>query len=102
MFLRFLDLVRVKGKNEPVKVYELVAFRHSVAQNIADSVGLYQEGFDLYLKKNWDGAIKKFQASELAKGKKDKSAHMLIARCQDYKISPPPKDWDGVFTRTTK
>jgi len=102
MFLRFLDLVRVKGKNEPVKVYELVAFKNNVAQNIADSVGLYQEGFDLYLKKNWDAAIKKFQAAELAKGKKDKSAHMLIARCQDYKISPPPKDWDGVFTRTTK
>ncbi|NCN10032.1 MAG: HAMP domain-containing protein [Leptospira sp.] len=102
MFTRFLDLVRVKGKNEPVRVYELVNFNNNITQNQSDSVGLYQEGYSLYLNRNWDGAIRKFEESERAKGKKDKSSIMLVNRCQDYKSSPPPKDWDGVFTRTTK
>jgi adenylate cyclase len=100
--IRILDLVRVKGKNEPVRVYELVSGKSSIPQNLADSVGLYEQGFNLYLARNFDGAIAKFQESEKAKGKKDKSSNILITRCQDYKISPPSKDWDGVFTRTTK
>jgi adenylate cyclase len=100
--IRILDLVRVKGKNEPVRVYELVSGKTSIPQYLADSVGLYEQGFNLYLARNWDAAIAKFQESEKAKGKKDKSSNILITRCQDYKISPPSKDWDGVFTRTTK
>lgn len=100
--IRILDLVRVKGKNEPVRVYELVSGKTSIPQYLADSVGLYEQGFNLYLARNWDAAITKFQESEKAKGKKDKSSNILITRCQDYKISPPFKDWDGVFTRTTK
>jgi adenylate cyclase len=100
--LRILDLVRVKGKNEPVRVYELVGFLDSTQQNIRDSVGFYQQGFDLYLKMEWDRAIQSFEKAIQAKSGKDKSSSMLIARCQEYKQKSPGKDWDGVFTRTTK
>lgn len=102
MFTRLLDLVRVKGKNEPVKVYELVSFRSSISPNLQDMVGHYQEGLDQYLKGNWDQAIARFEKAIQAKTMKDKSSSMLITRCKDYKINPPGKDWDGVFTRETK
>jgi adenylate cyclase len=37
-----------------------------------------------------------------AKGKKDKSSSMLVERCEYFLKEQPPKDWDGVFTRTHK
>ncbi|MCC6274897.1 MAG: HAMP domain-containing protein, partial [Leptospiraceae bacterium] len=102
MFTRELDLVRVKGKNEPVRLYELIAKRSEIADNIAESALLYEEGLNHYLKHEWDKAIEKLEKAEKVKGKKDKAAHQLIDRCEDYKKHPPGKDWDGVFTRTHK
>ncbi|NUM42990.1 MAG: adenylate/guanylate cyclase domain-containing protein, partial [Leptospiraceae bacterium] len=102
MFTRELDLVRVKGKNEPVRLYELIAKRSEIENKIAESALLYEEGLNHYLKQEWDKAIEKLLKAEKVKGKKDKAAHQLIDRCEDYKKNPPGNDWDGVFTRTHK
>ncbi len=100
--IRILDLIRVKGKNEPVRVYELVGFKNSIPESLRESIGLYEEGFNEYLKQNWDTAIRNFEKSIQLKSGTDKAAKMLIERCKSYKVSPPGKNWDGVFTRTTK
>lgn len=102
MFTRELDAVRVKGKNEPVKIFELISLRGSSPQNIVDATGYYEEGFNLYLKREWEKAIQKFTDSKKAKGKKDKAVEMLIERCTFYLENPPEATWDGVFTRTHK
>lgn len=102
MFTRLLDFVRVKGKNEPVKVYELICEKKDVSKQILRSTDLYDAGMIYYLSRNWDKAIEKFEESQRVKGKTDKAVMMLISRCQTYKQSPPPQNWDGVFTRTTK
>ncbi|BDA78756.1 hypothetical protein LPTSP3_g16860 [Leptospira kobayashii] len=102
MFSRYLDLVRVKGKNEPVKIHELIGFRSEVSPNIIEAGELYESGFTAYLNQDWDKAISLFENAEKAKGKKDKASHLIIERCLEYKLSSPGKDWDGVFTRTHK
>ncbi|MCE9500061.1 MAG: HAMP domain-containing protein [Leptospira sp.] len=102
MFTRELDLVRVKGKNEPVRLYELIGIRSEVPLNIVESAELYEQALNHYLKREWDQAIEKLNRAEKIKGKKDKAIHMLIDRCEDYKSSPPDATWDGVFTRTHK
>ncbi|MBM9547184.1 HAMP domain-containing protein [Leptospira sp. 201903074] len=102
MVTRYLDLVRVKGKNEPVKIHELIGYRSMVLPNSLEAAEIYESGFKAYLDQNWNLAIKLFLDSENAKGKKDKSSHMLIERCEEYKLNPPGSDWDGVFTRTHK
>ncbi|MCZ8154961.1 MAG: adenylate/guanylate cyclase domain-containing protein [Leptospira sp.] len=102
MFTRELDAVRVKGKREPVRIYELISVRGKTEQHILDSTGLYEEGFKLYLARNWKSAITKFEESSKAKGQKDKAVEMLIERCQFYLADPPEDMWDGVFTRTHK
>ncbi|TGN13363.1 HAMP domain-containing protein [Leptospira ilyithenensis] len=101
-FTRELDLVRVKGKNEPVKLYELIAFQNDVKESIAESAKEYEAGFKLYLKKDFTKAITKLNKAIKTKGKKDKAALMLIERCEEYMANPPEKGWDGVFTRTHK
>ena len=102
MFTRLLDQVRVKGKNEPVRIYELIDEKTLVPQNIFESAKLYEEAFSFYLKGNFDAAIQKLKESERAKGLKDKGMKVLLERCEEYKSNPPPRDWDGVFTRTHK
>jgi len=102
MFTRELDAVRVKGKNEPVRIYELISVLGKTEPSIVESTGLYQEGFQLYLQRDWKKAIKKFEESKKARGKKDKAVEMLIDRCQFYIKDPPEDNWDGVFTREHK
>ncbi|TGL18689.1 HAMP domain-containing protein [Leptospira yanagawae] len=102
MLTRFVDLVRVKGKNEPVRIHELIGYRSDAQSNLVEAAALYESGFDEYLKQNWKKAIQYFQDSEKAKGVKDKASHMLIERCEEYNLNSPGKNWDGVFTRTHK
>lgn len=102
MVTRYLDLVRVKGKTEPVKIHELIGYRSMVTANQIEAAEIYESGFKAYLEQNWSLAIKLFTDSENAKGSKDKSSHMLIERCEEYKLNPPGNHWDGVFTRTHK
>ena len=102
LYTRGLDLVRVKGKNEPVKLFELICMRSDITPALKESSEIYQHAFSLYLKQNWDSAIEHFKQAEKAKGKKDKAVELLIDRCSYYKTSPPGDTWDGVFTRKHK
>jgi len=102
MFTRELDRVRVKGKNEPVKLYELVSKKSEVSNSVKEASAIYEEAFHLYLKTDWVNAIKRFQESAKARGKSDKAVDLLIDRCNYYMISPVASNWDGVFTRKHK
>ena len=101
-FIRELDLVRVKGKNEPVKLYELISTSSDIPGNLKESTEIYQDAFKNYLNRDFSNAIKLLNESIKARGKKDKSANMLIERCETYIINPPSENWDGVYTRTHK
>jgi len=105
LFTRKMDLVRVKGKNEPVVLFELIDSHSEIDPVLKESAQAYERGFELYLKKNFTTAIstlKEANQIKSAKFGKDKAALMLIERCEEYKASPPDADWDGVFTRTHK
>lgn len=101
-FCRKLDLVRVKGKEEPVEVYELITSLTHSKEQMVESAKLYEEGLRFYLMRNWKMAIQKFSQSEKILGKKDKAVRLLTERCNSYEKNPPPESWDGVFTRTHK
>lgn len=102
IYARKLDVVRVKGKTEPVVLYELLARKGEESTHIHTANQIYEDGFQLYLDRKWDLAIEAFLEYSKSKGREDKSAKLLIERCETYKKSPPPSDWDGVFTRTSK
>lgn len=102
MVTRYVDLVRVKGKNEPVRIHELIGYKSMIPSNLIEAAKYYEEGFTEYINQNWTKAIQLFKQSEKSKGSKDKSSHMLIERCEEYSLNSPGNDWDGVFTRTHK
>lgn len=99
---RLLDLIRVKGKRQPVKVYELIALKgDTINVRIREMLNHYQKGFQYYLSRNWDWAINQFrQALQIHPA--DGPSRLYLLRCQEFLQHPPPEDWDGVFTLKTK
>jgi adenylate cyclase len=98
---RELDLVRVKGKDRPVKIYELLSLVKTASADQQALAGDFHDALVEYRKRNWDRAREGFQAV-LAKFPHDGPAKLYLERCETLSKNPPPADWDGVYTMTTK
>jgi adenylate cyclase len=100
MSCRELDLVRVKGKNKPVKIYELLGEKRDEG-SWKEFIVNFEKGLTLYREAKWDEAIASFK-QVLAIRSDDYASKMYIERCQSLKQQPPLQPWDGVFTMTKK
>ncbi|HEX4544931.1 MAG TPA: adenylate/guanylate cyclase domain-containing protein [Candidatus Acidoferrum sp.] len=103
---RELDLIRVKGKFEPVTIYELIGRAsentdYGSPDEVRLRLELFQQAHALYRKRRWEEAQKTFQ-SILDKWPGDGPSRTYWKRCQDYLFDEPPTGWDGVFTMTHK
>jgi adenylate cyclase len=103
---RELDLIRVKGKLQPVTIYELIG-RHGEAtvygtpEETLLRLDLFEKGRALYRTRKWLEAQNTFQLI-LDRWSEDGPSRMYWKRCQDYLFDEPPSAWDGVFTMTHK
>jgi adenylate cyclase len=99
---RPLDLLRVKGKKEPVKVFELLARKEDgVPEVLRRLISLYDQGLEFYREQKWDLGIETFESC-LKEIPGDGPSKVYLERCHAFRQSPPGKDWDGVFTMTHK
>jgi adenylate cyclase len=103
---RELDLIRVKGKLQPVVIYELIGRNeensvYGTPDEVRQRVGLFREAHELYRKRRWEDAQKFFQTI-LDKWPDDGPSRAYWKRCQEYLFDEPPSGWDGVFTMTHK
>lgn len=100
--VRELDRIRVKGKTQPVGVYELVEnSKVSISPEKEKIIELYHKGREYYSNKNFSLALTYF-ATILEIDRKDKAASLHIDRCQHFILEPPAENWDGVWTMTSK
>ncbi|MFL3015842.1 MAG: CHASE2 domain-containing protein [Candidatus Neomarinimicrobiota bacterium] len=106
MVFRDLDLVRVVGKNDPVKVWELISEVGKESETYKNLLPAYHEALKLYKDQEWDKAIEAFKASDeledMFKGRKTNPSRIYIPRCEHFQSNPPGDDWDGVWTLTSK
>jgi adenylate cyclase len=95
-----LDAVRVKGKKRPVKIYSLVGYKDlpGIQEEV---IKQFNQGIMFYKRRKWDTAIHIFE-NITALAPDLYAAQVYIDRCFDLKKNPPPADWDGVYTMTTK
>ena len=104
--VRDLDNVVVMGKNEPVKVWELISEVGQEPDQYKKILPAYHEALDLYKNQEWSKAIDAFKASdeleEMFGGRKTNPSRIYIPRCEHYQENPPGEDWDGVWTLTSK
>ncbi|MBN2424650.1 MAG: adenylate/guanylate cyclase domain-containing protein [Calditrichaceae bacterium] len=102
LVVRPLDLLRVKGKTEPVQVYELIGTDiYRPDEESLKILEFFQKGYDNYLNRNWEFAVKYFQEA-LRLRAKDGPSRRYLKRCEYFMQNPPAEDWDGVYTMTTK
>jgi len=97
---RELDLIRVKGKLQPVTIYELVALQDDAGQH-AELLNEFTRARASYLRRDWLEAQTMFQ-SILEHWPDDGPARAYWKRCQDYLFEAPNESWDGVFVMTHK
>jgi adenylate cyclase len=98
--LREVDLIRVKGKDRPVAVYESLGHRaHEPA--LGALLELHGAGLAAYRARDWAGARRAFEgALELYPA--DGPATVYLERCARLAEAPPAADWDGVWNLTEK
>jgi len=95
VWARELDFIKVKGKNNPVAIYELVGLR---SERISDQklqvIEHYEKARKHYLNRKFALAIAGF-ATVLEIDSHDKAAALHMERCQHWLTNPPIGEWDG-------
>ncbi len=100
--LREVDLVRVKGKEKPVAIYEAVdALAQADRDLVAGNAERHGAGLTAYRAQEWDSAQAHFEAC-LERHSTDRVSQMYLERIAHFRAQPPAPEWDGVWTMTSK
>ena len=100
-----LDLIKVKGKTEAVRIFALLGDETMKTGNAYQALsGTHQELLDAYRSQDWARAREKIAAGrQLMDGfSLDGLYDVYAERIDDYEANPPGSDWDGVYEATSK
>jgi adenylate cyclase len=99
---REIDLIRVRGRDMPVAIHETLG-HHSEDSfpHRQDALGAFNEGLIRYRQRDWVGALQCF-GQALAANPGDGPSRIYRERCEIYRNTPPPAEWDGVWTLQSK
>ncbi|MBA5865482.1 MAG: CHASE2 domain-containing protein [Nitrospira sp. CR1.3] len=98
---REIDLMRVKGKKEPVVVFELLARKGCLSAERQRAMDIYLEGLKAYKHRDFKTAAAQFEAV-LALEPEDGPSLVYLVRAKEYLVAPPPPHWDGVYDLKSK
>lgn len=108
---RFLDLVTVKGKKEPIEIWQIHDYDRDESlhklykvskKRLFEELKQYHHAIELYKQANFEDALKIFKTLDSWEDKTNLKIYTIyIERCEHY-IEKPPKDFNGVFVHTTK
>lgn len=94
-----LDLVRVQGRAQPLKIYGL--YSGGFLKYPDEHLKRYHKALDCYRKHRFDMAYNLF--SEFTEKEYDRPLYRLyLKRCAFFRKYPPDDDWDGVFVHNNK
>lgn len=97
---REVDWVRVKGKLEPVRIFELLSEGSGTPLEL-ELVKNFSDGYSFYRKMQFEKSISLFNKA-LKQCPEDEVSKIYIERCSEYITTPPPSDWDGIYVMKTK
>jgi adenylate cyclase len=98
---RKLDLVKVKGKDEPVAIYEPIGLLEDIDKSIRQDLKRYNRALEFYRTQHWDDAEREIFALSSV-DKERKIYQIYLDRIMAFRKNPPPENWDGSFTHTSK
>ena len=98
---RELDLVRVKGKNEPIAIFEPVGHKNDLDKSVKSELVRYKQALAGFKSQNWDKAEVDF--FNLNRSDPDRKLYRIyLDRIVHYRKNSPGPNWDGVYTHTSK
>ena len=100
--LRDVDLVVVKGKTQPVKVFEMLDYHTPESfPNLLDVTEYFNDGIRAYRAAEWDKAIARFDKC-LTLNPGDGLSKTYLGRCEVLRATPPEGEWDGIWVMKDK
>ncbi|MBF0219527.1 MAG: adenylate/guanylate cyclase domain-containing protein [Gammaproteobacteria bacterium] len=100
VIVRELDKVRVKGKAEPITIYEPLAVAGELSQNATNALQQWQQALAAYRQQDWQSAETVIR--QLAQENPHYLYDLYLERIAHYRLQSPPVNWDGVTTFATK
>ncbi|MGP1678102.1 MAG: CHASE2 domain-containing protein [Burkholderiales bacterium] len=98
---RELDRVKVKGKDEPVDIFEPIGIEGQVDKKVLDEIKLWRKALKAYRAQNWDEAeMDLFNAQRMSP--ECKLYQLYFERIKQCRADPPGPGWDGVTAFKTK
>ena len=101
MEAREIDLLGVAGKDDPVRVYELLGEKGKVEAARLELRDAFEAGLRAYRARDWDIAERFLVAAE-AIDPEDKPVALYLERVRTYRANPPDAGWDAVWRLTEK
>ena len=99
---REIDLVVVKGKTQPVAVYEILDYHtEETYPQLSDAMGYFRDALGKYRARAFAPARALFE-KVLTINPNDKAAKLYVERCDLLTVTPPPEDWHGVWVMEEK
>jgi adenylate cyclase len=94
--VRELDRLAVKGKEQPVHVYEVLEEKGKTPPEVLRAAEIFGKGLEQYRARDFRAAIATFE-EVLQENPADAPSAMYIDRCRRLSHDPPEEDWDGVW-----
>jgi adenylate cyclase len=101
ILFRDIDMVRVKGKDNPITIYEPIAEIAKTNAEVQQKIDTWNEMIKCYRLQNWSDAESKLQGL-ISVDTNNKLYQLYADRIKFFKTNPPPTDWDGVTKFETK
>jgi adenylate cyclase len=95
---RIVDYVRVDGRKNPIKVYEVLGLPVDPTESVAEYqkiASLTEEGLEFYGKRMWKDARDRY-SEILCLNPNDGLSQIFVKRCETYIAKEPTTDWEGV------
>ncbi|MCG8478756.1 MAG: adenylate/guanylate cyclase domain-containing protein, partial [Spirochaetales bacterium] len=99
--LRRMDRVRVKGTDEPVRLYELIGYGDESSAPQREALELFERGLADFEMRSWETAARRFE-TVLRIYPDDGPATLFLERCREFMEQEPRDTWDGVISLTAK
>jgi class 3 adenylate cyclase len=98
---REIDSLRVVGKLEPVRVYELLGYAAELGESDTQRIQAYETGLERYRAQDWEAAEAAFREC-LANAPGDRPSQVMLERIEAFRQAPPETGWDGVWVAVSK
>ncbi|NOD95086.1 HAMP domain-containing protein [Ruegeria sp. HKCCD4884] len=99
--VREIDSINVKGKTEPLRVFELLGLAGGLSKTDAEARAAFETGLAAYRGQDWDLAEEAFKACLDVKAD-DQPSKLFLRRVSRLRSSPQHAEWDSVWNLSEK